>query len=212
MPEKVVVFGAGGHAKVVVDAIEREGRFEVAFLADAAPELIGKTVLGYPVRTEEDGFAAPSFGIGLAIIAIGRNAVRARIAGAARRMGMNLVTVIHPAAIVAPSALIGAGTLVMPGSVVNADARVGENVIVNTGAVVEHDCVVGDNAHIAPNATLCGGVQIGAGSIVGANATVLIGLNVGANTTIGAGSTVIGHIPDGVTAVGSPCRILEKIA
>lgn len=212
MPEKLVIFGAGGHAKVTIDAVECAGQYEVAFLADADVSRTGTTVLGYPVRTEEDGFAAPSAGIRHAFVAIGGNAARRRIADAARRMGLTLPTVIHPDAIVARSARIGAGTLVMPGSVVNADACVGENVIINTGAVVEHDCTVGDDAHVAPNATLCGGVSVGSGTLIGAGSTVLVGVRVGAGVIVGAGSTVVADVPDGATAVGSPCRILEKKA
>lgn len=212
MPEKLVIFGAGGHAKVVIDAVEREGRYEIAFLADADASRVGSTVLGYPVRMEEDGFAAPSAGITNAIVAIGGNATRRRIAGAARRLGLQLATVIHPGAIVARTARIGEGSLVMPGSIINADARIGDNVIVNTGAVIEHDCSIGDDAHIAPNATLCGGVVVGSGTLIGAGSTVLVGIRIGSGATIGAGSTVLEDIADGVRAVGSPCRVLEKTA
>lgn len=212
MPEKIVVFGAGGHAKVVIDTLEREGKYTIAFLADADPSRFGSSVLGYPVRKEEDGFAAPSEGIAWAFVAIGSNTTRRRIAGAAVRMGLALATTIHPSAIVAPTARIGAGTLVMPGAIINADARIGANVIVNSGAIVEHDCVIGEDVHIAPNATLCGGVAVGAGTLVGAGATLLPCVGVGAGVSIGAGSTVLADLPDGVTATGSPCRILEKKA
>lgn len=210
MCEQLVIFGAGGHAKVVVDAIERQGRYEIAFLADAAVDRVGMTVAGYSVIGEEEGFSAPSKGIRHAIIAIGNNEARKRVAEVATSAGFDLVTVIHPAAVTAPTARIGVGTLVMPGCVINADAYVGNNVIVNTGAVVEHDCVVGDDVHIAPNATLCGGVQVGPLSLVGAGATVLVGVRVGAGAVIGAGSTVLYDVPDGKCAVGTPCRILEK--
>jgi acetyltransferase EpsM len=212
MLEKIVVFGAGGHAKVVIDAIECEGRYAVAFLADADALRSGTTVLGYPVRSERDGLAASAQGITRAIVAIGNNAARRRIADAAMAQGLQLTSVIHPAAVVARSARIGCGTLVMPGCVINADAQIGDNVIINTAAVIEHDCVVGDDAHIAPNVTLCGGSTIGRGTLVGVGACVLPGVSVGAACQIGAGATVITDIADGVTAAGTPCRTLEKRA
>jgi UDP-perosamine 4-acetyltransferase len=212
MREQLIIFGSGGHAKVVIDAVEQEGKYEIAFLSDADPNRIGKQVLGYSIRAEKDGFAARSFSIARAFVAIGDNASRQKIAMAARQYGLTLATIIHPSAVVARTAYVGAGTLVMPGAVINADAFVGDNVIVNSGAVIEHDCNVGEGAHIAPNATLCGGVQVGAGSLIGAGATVLIGIHVGTSVIIGAGSTVLTDIPDHAYAVGSPSRINERIA
>lgn len=190
MPEKVVIFGAGGHAKVVIDAIEREGRYEIAFLADADTSRCGTATLGYPVRSEEDGFAAPGVGIVRAIVAIGNNVTRRRIADTAMRFGLMLVNAVHPAATVARTARLGVGTLVMPGSIVNADARIGDNVIINSGAIVEHDCEVGDDVHIAPNATLCGGVIVGAAALVGAGAVVLPGVRIGSSLLVKAGTVV----------------------
>lgn len=212
MLEKIAVFGAGGHAKVVIDAIEREGRYAIGLIVDADPMRAGSAVLGHLVSPEADGYAAISRGIRYAIVAIGANAARTRIAGLALEAGLTLVSVIHPAAIVAPTAEIGAGTLILAGCVVNADARIGRNVIVNTGAVIEHDCVVGEGVHVAPNTTLCGGVRIGNECLIGAGTTVVAGRSVGAGTVIGAGATVLTDIPAGVKAVGSPCRVLESLA
>lgn len=207
MSEQIVIFGAGGHAKVVIDAIEMEGRYEIAFLADADIALVGTTLQGYPVHSERDGFAAQAQGVTHAFVAIGHNAIRQRIAVAATNCGFVLPGIVHPAATVARSALFGAGTLIMPGSVINADARIGANVIINTGAIIEHDCHVGDNAHIAPRATLCGGVQIGAGTLIGAGAVILPGVCVGAGATVGAGALVLSDVSDGAKTYGAPSRL-----
>lgn len=203
---RVVVFGAGGHAKVVIDAIEMEGCYEIAFLADADIALVGKTLLGYPVRSEEEGFAAQVQGVPDAFVAIGLNAMRQRIASAATARGFVLARIVHPAAIVARSASLDVGTLVMPGSVINSDAHIGTNVIINTGAIIEHDCRVGDHAHIAPRATLCGGVRIGVGTLVGAGAVILPGVKVGAGATVGAGALVLSDVPEGAKVFGVPAR------
>lgn len=202
----VVLFGAGGHAKVVIDAIEIEGCYEIVFLADADIALVGTTLQGYPVRSEEEGFAAQVQGVPNAFVAIGRNAMRQHIAVAAAASGFVLARIVHPAATVARSASLGAGTLVMPGSVINADAHVGTNVIINTGAIIEHDCRVDDHAHIAPRATLCGGARIGAGTLVGAGAVILPGVKVGAGATVGAGALVLSDMPDGARIFGAPAR------
>ena len=211
MPEKVVVFGAGGHGKVVIDAILCQGLFEIAILADADKTRQGSLERGYEIMSEADAFAAHKQGVSRAIVAVGDNNLRRQLAQLITGHGLSLISVVHPAAVVASTATIGAGTLVMPGCVLNADACIGDNVIVNTGAVVEHDCTVGDHAHIGPHATLCGGVRIGAGTLVGSGATVLGGVSIGAGATIGAGSTVLRDIPDGATAVGSPCRIVTRL-
>lgn len=203
---RVVVFGAGGHAKVVIDSIEIMGCYEIAFLADADIALVGTTLLGYPVRIEEDGFAVHDQGVPYAFVAIGHNAMRQRIAVAAAARGFILASIVHPAATLARSASLGAGTLVMPGSVINADAHIGANVIINTGAIIEHDCSVGDHAHIAPRATLCGGTRIGAGTLVGAGAVILPGIKVGAGATVGAGALVLSDVPDGTRIFGVPAR------
>ena len=187
----------------------RVAQHQVDFLADADETRHGAFVCGYEIKSEAAAFEACRKGVNHAIIAVGNNAVRRQLAGMVAGKGFSLISVIHPASIVAPSAIIGAGTLVMPGSIVNADARIGDNVIINTGAVIEHDCDVGDHAHIGPHATLCGGVSVGAGTLVGAGATVLVGVRIGAGATIGAGSTVLCDVPDGATAIGSPCRIVK---
>lgn len=210
MSKKVIVFGAGGHGKVVIDAILRQGLHEIAFLADADGKLHGSLVCGYEIRSEAEAFAAQERGLRRAIVAIGNNDVRRRLTQVIIGKGFSLISVVHPAAVVAPSARIGAGTLVMPACVLNAEARIGDNAIINTGAVIEHDCDVGDHAHIGPHATLCGGVRVDEGALVGAGATVLVGVRIGAGAIVGAGSTVLRDIPDGATAVGSPCRIVKR--
>lgn len=210
MSERLVIFGAGGHAKVIIDAVERQRIYEVALLVDADPSRVGTSVLGHEVQEEALGFEALSEGIRHAIVAIGNNEIRRRIADIARGKGLTLATVIHPGSVVARSAQLGAGTLVMPGAIINADARVGANVIVNTGAVIEHDCRIGDDVHIGPHATLCGGVAVGAGSLIGAGATVLVGVSIGQGVLVGAGSTVLAGVPDGARVAGSPCRPLES--
>jgi UDP-perosamine 4-acetyltransferase len=207
MAEQIVIFGAGGHAKVVIDAIAAEGRYEIVFLADADTALAGKIFQGYPVRSEKDGFDACARGVTHAFVAIGHNATRRRIAGTATERGLVLGRIVHPAAIIARSVSLGVGTLVMPGCVINADAHIGTNVIVNTGAIIEHDCQVDGDAHIAPRATLCGGVRIGAGTLVGTGAVILPGVVIGAGATVGAGAVVLSDVPDAGKVVGVPSRL-----
>lgn len=187
--QRIVVFGAGGHGKVVVDAVESSPGCAVACVVDDNPQP-GKSILGHVVAGGREALLDRLGEVDGVIVAIGDNHSRMGVACWIKEKGLTLQTVVHPAAMVAASAMIGAGTLVMPGAVVNADARIGANVIINTGAVVEHDCELGDGVHIAPGAVLCGGASIGTGTLVGAGAVVLPGVRVGPALLVRAGSVV----------------------
>ena len=187
--QRIAVFGAGGHGKVVVDAIERSAGLTVACVVDDHPRAEA-AVLGHTVAGGREALLARSGAIEGVIVAIGDNRTRMEVADWLEAEGFVLQSVTHPAAVVALSASIGAGALIMPGAVVNAEARIGANAIINTGAVVEHDCVVGDGVPVAPGAVLCGGASVGARTLVGAGAVVLPGVKVGPALLIKAGTVV----------------------
>lgn len=205
----IIVIGEGGHSKVVQDIIWVEGRYRIVAILDDKHEKIhhrrgivhGPTSAAFNIF---NGNQDVKF-----IIAIGNNRVRAKIAKQIEGNGGSFAAVVHPSAIISPSACIGEGTVVMPNCVINANTEIGRHVIINTGAIVEHDNYIGDYAHISPNATLTGNVTIGEGAHVGASATIIPGIKVGKWSTIGAGSTVIRDIPDFKKAVGCPTRLLD---
>jgi sugar O-acyltransferase (sialic acid O-acetyltransferase NeuD family) len=210
MGEKIFLFGAGGHAKVVLDAARRQG-YQVLGLFDDNPKLVGTTLLGCPViggRAELAAWCAAN-GVAAGLVSIGHNAIRGEVAAWLRAEGLRLVSVIHPQATVAESVRLEPGSVVMAGAVINVDTVLGANCIVNTGASVDHDCVIGDNVHIGPGCRLCGNVTVGETALLGAGSTVIPGVTIGEKAVIGAGSTVIRDIPANVTAVGSPCRIVK---
>ncbi len=205
MASNVFVFGASGHAKVVIDILERTKGMKVAFVVDDTTQARGARFCGYPVI----GRAALLAGrrkAGTGIIAIGDNSVRARIAAWLMEQGFRATSAMHPASIVARRVEIGEGTAVMAGVVLNSETRVGSHVIINTGATVDHDCTIGDFVHIAPGCHLCGGVTVGAGALLGVGTAVIPGVHIGANVVVGAGSTVVQDVPDGARVAGSPCR------
>lgn len=203
----LVVVGASGHAKVVIDIVEKEGRYRVAHLVDDNSALHGKSFFGYRVMGATASLLAGAAGEKpLTLVAIGDNAARLRIAAWLRDNGFELARAVHPQSQIGRAAVIGAGTVIMAGAVVNSDAAIGENVIVNTGATVDHDCVVGDGVHLAPGVHLCGGVRVGAGSFIGAGTVVIPGIRVGGNAIVGAGSTLIEDVSENVKAAGSPAR------
>lgn len=204
----IFVVGASGHAKVVIDAIERGGRYEVAFICDDAAAKRGTELMGYPVVGDRTELLARRGEARRGIVAIGDNAARWQVAEWLVQNGCVLVEVVHPAAVIGREVRIEAGTVVMAGCVINSGAHVGRNAIINTGATVDHDCAVGDGAHVGPGAHLCGHVTIGARTLVGAGTTAIPSVRIGADAVIAAGSTVISDVPDRARAGGTPCRPL----
>ncbi len=207
-----MIYGAGGHGKVVADILLRAGGCEVLGFVDDGREA-GTVVLGLPVLGGREWLRAQtSDGAGMAVaLGIGDNAARERTFGFCRELGLRLLTAVHPTAAVAPSARLGEGTVVMANASVNPDARVGAGAIINTGAVVEHDCVVGDFAHLSPNAALGGAARVGRLAHCGLGAVVLPGIGVGDRAVIGAGSVVNRNIDSGVVAHGVPARVTRSI-
>jgi sugar O-acyltransferase (sialic acid O-acetyltransferase NeuD family) len=195
---RLLVVGAGGHAKVVIDTARTAG-FSIAGVVGTSDD--AREILGTPVSRAADGIGFDGF-----IVAVGNNRIRARLYGEYRERGLTPVSVIHPSAVIAPSAVIGAGTFVAPGAIVNVDARIGEDAILNTGCTVDHDCVVGDHALVGPTASLCGESRIGVGVIVGAGASIIPVKHVGDWSTIGAGAAVVENMPSRVVYAGVPAR------
>ena len=206
MKEQIFVFGASGHAKVVLDIIERQGLFQVAFLVDDDPGLKGSELYGYRVIGGKAELLEATAKRG--IVAIGSNRARVAVGAWLTEHGFELVSAIHPSAQIARGVSIGSGSVVMAGAVINSDSTIGYDVIINTRASVDHDCTVGDGVHIAPGSTLCGTVRVGAGTFVCAGSTVIPNLTIGSNAVVGAGATVIRDVADGSTVVGSPAKPL----
>jgi UDP-perosamine 4-acetyltransferase len=202
----VVVIGAGGHAKVCVDVLR--ARFEPLACLDPGSE--AEQVLGVPVLRDEETALdrLRAQGVGAAFIALGDNATRERIGAAIRAMGFALVNAISPAAVISPSARLGAGLLVMPGAVVNAEAEIADLAIVNTNATVEHDCRLGTATHLGPGAILAGGVSVGARAFLGAGSAVKPGLTIGADAVVGLGAAVVRDIAPGAVVAGTPARLI----
>lgn len=210
MLERMFIFGASGHAKVVLDAARLQGH-DVLAVFDDNPALAGGRFMGCPVPGGREALLpwCLESGVTAGIVAIGQNQVRARVADWLLASGLRLVSVVHPAAIVAAGVTLGEGSVLMAGVVINSDSRIGANCIVNTGATVDHDCDLGDAVHIAPGCHLCGNVRVGGETLVGAGSVVIPGIRIGCHALIGAGSTVVCDQADGIKAAGSPCREMK---
>ncbi len=202
-----LLFGAGGHAKVVFDAIVASLGEVPLTVVDDNPLLVGQDFFGRPVQR---GDACEQWDAFRFHVAIGRNDVRRAVFQRLRRRGGMPLAVVHPRAQVSRHAQVGEGSFLAAGCILASSSSVAEGVIVNHAAVVDHDCRVGAFTHIAPNVTLGGNVRIGAGVLVGAGVVILPGVSVGDGCTIGAGAVVIADVPASATVVGVPGRMLQK--
>lgn len=209
---KIVVIGASGHAKVVVDVIEREGKVAVLGLIDTYKP-VGGMFFGYQILGTEEILDALMKNEGLVggIIAIGDNWNRGRVAAKIKSLvpDFEFISAIHPSAQIARGVVIGRGTVVMAGTVVNSDSRIGGHCILNTKSSLDHDCVMEDFSSLAPGVTTGGVVRIGAFSAISLGANIIHGKNIGAHTVIGAGALVLEDIPDHCVAYGVPARVVR---
>jgi sugar O-acyltransferase (sialic acid O-acetyltransferase NeuD family) len=208
----LVILGAGGHAKVLVEALRAQGNSDSLAALDNNQELWGRKVLGVPVLGGDE--LLPGLvknGLLRFIIGLGgvrNNQPRKDLYEKALEIGLEPVTVIHPSAIISPCAELGPGCQVLPGAIINADATLGTNVIVNTRAVVEHDCHLGSHVHVASGAVLCSGCSLAEGVHVGAGAVIRQLLSIGKWSVIGAGAVVVKTIKAKSLVGGIPARPL----
>ncbi len=203
----LIVFGAGGHAKVVIDIVEKQGSYRIIGILDDDERLWQKLVFGYQVLGGRDHRVSSDCEI---IVALGSNQARLEVAREYRSRGVPLASAVHPSVQLGRGAVLGSGTVMMALSAVNSDSLIGDDVIINTAATVDHDCTVGDGVHIAPGAHLCGGVVVEKGALIGAGSTVLPNMKIGQYAVVGGGACVASHVPAKATVVGVPARPFDK--
>jgi len=198
---KVYLYGASGHGKVIAEILEQNGD-TIQGIFDDDPAVTA--LLDYPSLGEFD--AAKLSRNARVIISIGNNDSRRK---AALRLNVPFATAVHPSASVSKRSTIGEGSVVMAGVSINADVRIGEHVILNTNCSVDHDCELGNFVHVSPNVALAGNVKVGEGTHLGIGSCVIQGIIIGKWATIGAGTVVITDVPDNAVIVGNPGRIIK---
>ena len=187
--EDIVVVGFGGHAKSVVDCIERMGKYHIVGYTDYLKQTTEYAYLG----TDEQLETIYNSGVRNAVIGVGylgKDDLREKLYSHLKEIGFALPVIVDPSATVSNSAKIGEGSFVGKNAVINAEAQIGKMVILNTSSIVEHECIVGDFVHIAVAAVLCGQVKVGKAAFVGANATVIQCTDVREQQIVPAGVTI----------------------
>jgi sugar O-acyltransferase (sialic acid O-acetyltransferase NeuD family) len=197
----IYLYGAGGHAKVVIEILEHQKKIISGLVVDN-PSI--ESLLEYPVLQ-----AIPNNLLrneSKMIVCIGNNKSRKELA---EKNSIGYETAIHPSANISFRSTIGEGTVVMANVSVNCDSTIGRHVILNTNCSIDHDCVLEDYVHISPHAALAGNVQVGTGTHVGIGACVINGMKIGKWATIGAGAVIIADVPDFAVVVGNPGKIVK---
>jgi UDP-perosamine 4-acetyltransferase len=207
---RVLLIGAGGHARVCLEALRDMGDLEV--IGAVSADGTGVAGLGVPVLgMESDVYNITESELYITLcVAIGDNATRSAVTRRLTESGQNITQAISRFAMISSTASCGDGVQLLPGAVVNAATELGAGTIVNTNASIDHDCQVGEFVHVAPGVAIGGGVTIGDLAFIGLGARVLPGLTIGAGAIVGAGAVVIADVPPGVTVVGVPARILRS--
>jgi sugar O-acyltransferase (sialic acid O-acetyltransferase NeuD family) len=209
----IVVIGSSGHAKVVIDIIEKEDKYSIVGLIDTFKE-IGETSFGYRILGSEQSLPKlfQSYNLCGGFIAIGDNWQRYLMAKKIKKMlpGFNFITIFHPSVQIARGVTIGRGSVLIAGAIVNSDSKVGNFCILNTKASLGHDSIMEDFSSLASNATIGANVRIGAFSAISLGANVLSKKSIGTHTIVGAGALVYDYIPAFCVAYGVPAKIIRK--
>lgn len=203
----MIIYGAGGHGKVVLEAALAAG-LRIKCVLDDAPT--ARAIFGVPIVNAET-YDWPSDSQTCFIVGVGDNRARTAIYNRTLARRLEPKTIYHPASHIARHSVVGCGTFVAAGAVVIVGAVIGDNVIVNTGASVDHDCWVGDHTHICPGVRLAGEVVVGHSTTIGTGAVVLPRTRIGSCCVIGAGAVVRRDIPDCSMAIGVPARVVRRI-
>jgi len=211
--DEILLIGASEHAKVVMDVIEKEGRYKIHGLIDSYKPA-GEDVFGYKILGAEE-MLVELFSTGKVaggIITIGDNWTRHKMVEKIKAIlpEFKFMTAVHPSATIARGVTIGAGSVLMAGVVVNSDSKVGEFCILNTRSSLDHDCVMGDFSSLAPGVIAGGKVSIGAFSAISLGASIIHGVNIGEQTILGAGAVALTDIPDDCVAYGIPAKVIRK--
>lgn len=204
----LIIVGAGGYAKSVLDSLDTSLYDFKGFIDERQDknEHLGYQVLAHSLSELSDCSAYSYF------VAIGNNTKRCDWYNQIKALGCEIINVVDPTALVSEYATLGEGCFVGKLAIINAGATIGNDTVVNTTALVEHGCKVGNHVNLSTKSIINGDVVVGDGSFIGSASTSIGQVTIGSWSIIGAGAVVTRDVPDGVTAVGIPARVVKSEA
>jgi len=210
----ILIIGAGGHGRVVLDILLQAGGTQIAGFADNNPDIQGRRIDGFRVLgTIEQVFGQPpAFGADGVVVAIGDNGIRRGIARRLQQSGIPCVNAVHPSATVSLSATLGRNVVVAAGAVICANCQIGDSTILNTGCIVDHQTMIGEGSHVCPGVRVAGRVKIEPGVFIGTGATLVPRVTIGFEASVGAGAVVTADVQPMATVVGVPARPIRLAA
>ncbi|NIO06364.1 MAG: transferase [Proteobacteria bacterium] len=212
--KKVVILGAGGHAREVLWVFEEqnkaEPRWEVLGFIDENTLNKGRDLCNLPILGDFGWFDKTASREVYVISGVGNCRTKLHFAEKAANLGLKFCSVVHPSVMMSSHVTVGAGTVIAAGSIITTQVKIANHVTVNLDCTISHDAVIEDYCTLAPGCHISGNVKFGEGVNFGTCATIIQGKSVGAWSKIGAGAVVIEDIPANVAAVGVPARIVRE--
>ena len=189
MKKKIILIGSGGHARVVIDAIE-QSNYDLKGIIDVNYNKKKEFILGYKVIGNFEKLKKFNSKKYFIFVSIGDNQIRKRYFNKVKKQGFKIPNIIHPTSTISKYAFLGKGVFINTKVIINASARIKDNAIINTASIIEHETVVGKNCHICPGVKLAGRVLIGDDTMIGLGTNIIPNIEVGKNVKVGAGLTI----------------------
>lgn len=212
--KSVVIVGAGGFGREVLEIFKDQNRisrsWNILGFVDENKQLQEKTLNSYPVLGGLDWLREHNSDNLGCVVAIGMCETRKQVVERLQEIGVNFYDAIHPSVIMSDSVKMGTDVIICAGSVLTVNITIGDHVHININSTIGHDAVIGSYCTINPIVAINGNNHLGEGVYVGTGATFIQEVSIGSWSTIGAGAVVIGDIPEKVTAVGVPAKVVKS--
>jgi len=213
MKDNIVIIGTGAQAKYIVDILSYDKSFNISAIVKTGREIeedFEKDLVGVDIIESFSEFKDYYKGNEQkAIVAVAKNQEKELLIGQLEEMKVELINAIHPKAVIAETVKIDKNVLINAGAIIQPYASLGKGIMIHANVIVEHNSIVEDFVNLAPGAKLAGWVKVKRGAYVYAGACVIPGVEIGVNSIVGAGSVVIKDVPDQVTVVGNPAKIIK---
>lgn len=213
MKQKIIIIGAGGHSRSVLDILLQNNEFDILGCIDSeypniknVPKMKEIPIIG----RDDDLEKFYEQGVRGIFVAIGDNKLRKKLFDKVINIGFSPINVISKNAIISDRAQIGQGICIMPGTVINVNSIIGDNSIINTKVSIDHDCIIGKSCHIAPGSTLSGSISVGEGTHIGTGSSIIDKIKIGSWTFVGGGSVIVSDLDSNTMYYGTPAQKIKN--